>query len=50
MVCNYDSEIFEMSKIKHNFRKIYKETGLEQDKDNFKMYKVDFKNKVLDER
>ena len=46
----FDSEIFETSKIKHNFRKIYKETGLEQYKENFERYKVELKIQVLEEK
>ena len=46
----FDSEIFEMTKIKYKYRKIYKETGAEVDRRNYEAYKITIKNKVSEKK
>ena len=46
----FDSEIFQMSKVKNRLRKIFKESGSEADKENLDRYKVRFKQKVVDKK
>ena len=35
-----------MTKIKYKYRRIYKETGAEVDRENYEAYKITLKNKV----
>ena len=46
----FDSEIFEMSKIKNNLRKTFKYTGSLTDQENYTRYKNKFKQKVMDKK
>ena len=46
----FDSEIFEMSKIKNRLRKNFKETGSEADKEKLNKYKACFKQKVIEKK